>query len=167
MTKRKNETELAIADLIGNYLKEEKQNIVGFYMVPYTVAKHRKIELVVVTEKPSESLCPQPDQRVDRYVVVSSIHSLEEYKKEENSIVIDSYQLGNKKLLKDFRNGIILYDPKQILLKRQESLLTNSELVEHYNTFPVPVDFQNAVTSKVNHELERTEKRKNKRKKLS
>ncbi len=155
-----NKIELTIIDLVANYVTEDRENIIGIYMIPYMIGHRRKIELTIITNKEKNNLTLQ-SKRFDWYEIISNVHSWGEYLKEnDHNEVKESLQCDNKQRKKDLKNGIILYDPKHQLENRKNSLEKEQILKEFYNKILLSNNFQEQIISKVNTHLENHSKRK-------
>ncbi|MBE6147304.1 MAG: hypothetical protein E7168_03095 [Firmicutes bacterium] len=124
-----------IARISTSYLKEYRKDIVGVYLVPFTIGGHQKIEIVIVSCGDLE-VKVKPPKKVNELTILSSVTNFKEYVGAEK-----------EKRYFELKGAYILYDPTKRLERAKESLLKDEEVSVYYNIYEVPENMVKTVKS--------------------
>lgn len=161
--KKKNMVETVILNIIEEYMRNDKNNIIGIYMVPYRIGTRKKIELVVVLEEESEKIKLR-SQRAFEYEIISSMNLWENYSIDDQDLDVGaSLQFGSHKNRKNLRNGIIVYDPKKLLFNKREELIKKKNITQFFNGIMIPTNCQEKILRGTIIQTQQPEKEKQKK----
>jgi len=119
--------------LVEKYIREDKENILGFYLVPFTVGDKQKVELVIATQS-EEHQMSLVTENVDGMEIISTAKRWRKAKDTTESGVEE-----RRKINKDLKNSIIIYDPDHILVERKARVIDNKDLPFYYNSLKINV----------------------------
>ena len=132
----KEKVEDRIVTILEPYIKEKK--IVGSYLVPYALGPIKKIDLTIVTKEPGDLDLEIIEE--EKVQIVKTSHDWNQFgeRSEERH---HSY----RRLVKDLRDGQIIYDPQGILRQRKKALEIKEFLGDYQNLW----DFPNEIGDKI------------------
>lgn len=130
-----NVVEEMIARIATSYLKEYRKNIIGVYLVPFSIGGHQKIEIVVVTSTYLEIPVKAP-KKVNELTILSSITEIKEYVGKEK---------GKRYL--ELKGAYIVYDPTKRLEQAKMKLMEDESILTFYNLYAVPESMVKTVKS--------------------
>lgn len=119
-----------IVQLIVTLIKENKENIVGVYLVPFLVGNQEKMELTLVT-KSKNSSSEMKYEKIGNVDVTLSDYPWEAYQKK--SELDDILYIGNYAQIRDLKDAVILYDPENKLATKKEELRKRPGIITYYN----------------------------------
>lgn len=151
----KENVENRVVSILTPYIKERK--IIGSYLVPYAYGTTKKLDLTVITTEPT--LLDSEIIEESGIVIVKTTHEWNQFGERS-----EERNHPNRRLVKDLKEGMIIYDPQGILKSRQKQLQGKDELGDYHNIWT----FSNEIREKIetNHDQNdrpKIQKKKNKK----
>lgn len=135
--------ETAIVNLAIEYLRKDKDNIIGIYLVPFTIGDHQKIELSIVCTSQLSEL-KSITKRFNGIDLIATINYWHEYSGLFHEVGDPKYHK-----LQDLKDGYIVYDPQSMLSNTKEDFCELLEIKSYFNTFDLSNELVKTVKSSI------------------
>lgn len=135
--------ETAIVNLAVEYIKTNKDDIIGIYLVPFMIGDHQKIELSIVYASQLSEL-KHITKKFNNIDLIATINYWNEYSGLFHEIGDSKYRK-----LQDLKDGYIVYDPQSILSNAKEDFCELLEIKSYFNTFDLPNELVKTVKSSI------------------
>ena len=145
MTKKKSVTDVvanSISRLASPYIEKYDKKILGIYLCPYQIGGIQRIDVVVLHNNNEEIPVIKKQVLINELRIQVSTKSITNY---QGSIDCNR----KKEAARDLKSSVVVYDPRNILVKKLESLQNNDEVPKFYNSFELPNEVIKRTKSKV------------------
>lgn len=132
----------SISRLTAPYIEQYGDKILGVYLCPYQIGGLQRIEVVILHNHKEEIPVIKNQISINELKIQISTKPILYY---EGSIDCEK----KEKAAQDLKSSVIVYDPRNRLVRKQASLERNEEVPKFYNSFELPNEVVKSTKSKV------------------